>query len=293
MPCRISFVLVVPLTLLLCAGTRTKRLPETHSWVVDAYPAAARNHHPEAFLFTARVNYVHIVILGHPFGKVCLTQSRRHGTTLACLKCPQLPLGSAKARKSQFLTAGALNFRTSFCMQLCKPHHDQLKPSYSPSGYFYLVPPQYCTFSIMSPGSNLPSLAITPSRYICCIIMWTKGVSLPPTILMARFSWGSVRLILMQVISPSGIRWYNLGKPGSAYCKVFIWQHSFALLKHARHNIKYLRVSQARFYAWMWFIPSGKEGRGKLAESSWSDLFTTNIFKLPFSPTKYSLKPLI
>lgn len=174
-------------------------------------------------------------------------------------------------------------------MQHHKSHHDQLKPSYSSSGYFYLIPPQYCTFSIMSPGSNLPSLAITPSRYICCIIMWTKGVSLPPTILMARLSWGSVRLILMQVTSPSGIRWYNLGKPGNAYCKVFIWQHSFPLLKHALHNLKYLRVSQARFYAWMWFISSGKERIGKLAEWSWKDLFTINIFKLPFSPQNTAL----
>lgn len=42
--------------------------------------------------------------------------------------------------------------------------------------------------------------------------MWTSGVSLPPTSLMERFSLGSARLILTLVISPYGIRWYNLGK---------------------------------------------------------------------------------
>lgn len=53
---------------------QTKRLPETHRWVVDAYPpGSARNHDPETFLFTARVKYAHIVILGNPFGQVCLT----------------------------------------------------------------------------------------------------------------------------------------------------------------------------------------------------------------------------
>lgn len=43
-------------------------------------------------------------------------------------------------------------------------------------------------------------------------MIWTSGVSLPPTSLMERLSLGSTRLILMLVISPSGIRWYNLGK---------------------------------------------------------------------------------
>lgn len=116
--------------------------------------------------------------------------------------------------------------------------------------------------------------------------MWTKGVSLPPTILMARFSWGLVRLILMQVISPSGIRWYNLGKPGNAYCKVFIWHHSFALLKHALHNYKYLPVSQTGFYAWIWFILSREERIHMLAEWIWRDLFFIYNIQTLFFPHK-------
>lgn len=112
--------------------------------------------------------------------------------------------------------------------------------------------------------------------------MWTKGVSLPPTILMARFSWGSVRLILMQVISPSGIRWYNLGKPGNVHRKVFIWHLGFASLRHAPYNFKYLSVTQTRFYALMWYILRVEQRKCTFALVNLKGSFLMNIFKLPF-----------
>lgn len=126
-------------------------------------PSCHQEPPSRSILFTARVNSAHIMILGNPFGQVSLTESRRHGTTLARLKWLSCHWAQQKLGNHSG-TGGALNFRTSFCMQHCKSYHDRLKPSYSSSGYFYLIPPQYCTFSIMSPGSNLPSLAITPSR---------------------------------------------------------------------------------------------------------------------------------
>lgn len=113
--------------------------------------------------------------------------------------------------------------------------------------------------------------------------MWTKGVSLPPTILMARFSWGSVRLILMQVISPSGIRWYSLGKPGKVHCNVFIWHLGFASLKHAPYHFMYLLVNQTGFYALMWYILCVEQRKCVIALVNLKGSFLMNIFKLPFS----------
>ena len=55
---------------------------------------------------------------------------------------------------------------------------------------------------------------------------------MPPTSLMERFSLGSVRLILMLVISPSGIRWYNLGKTKMDKDSVYLRHPPMAISNH-------------------------------------------------------------
>lgn len=164
-PCRNSFVLVVPLTLLLCAGTRTKRLPETHSWVVHAM---------QLLLGTTIQKHFYSLLEGSMPTFWSLSKGKSLWPSLSDIKqkawhnlgMPQMSSATTGVSKTSEIMV-----RYRWCSELhngflqpCKSHCDQLQPSHSLSGYFYLLPPQYCTFSIMSPGSNLPSLAITPSR---------------------------------------------------------------------------------------------------------------------------------